>query len=168
MNLADFYSDFQTGNAAVMATGVWATGIWEKTDGLEFTPMPFPNMFGQKAAWASSHTFVLPFYSNADEEVLKGAVEFMKFATDNGAMWAKAGHIPAKDTVVESKEFKELPYRSDYAQVADYVKVVDKTVHARGIQDIMIRNLDRIWTNEATPEEAFKTIEQEVTELISN
>ncbi|ABO65786.1 Sugar transporter sugar binding protein [Geobacillus thermodenitrificans NG80-2] len=168
LNLADFYSDFQTGNAAVMATGVWATGIWEKTDGLEFTPMPFPNMFGQKAAWASSHTFVLPFYSNADEEVLKGAVEFMKFATDNGAMWAKAGHIPAKDTVVESKEFKELPYRSDYAQVADYVKVVDKTVHARGIQDIMIRNLDRIWTNEATPEEAFKTIEQEVTELISN
>lgn len=168
LNLADFYSDFQTGNAAIMVTGVWATGIWETTDGLDFTPMPFPNLFGEPAAWAASHTFVLPYYSNADEEVQKGAVEFMKFATDNGAMWARAGHIPSKDTVVESEEFKELPYRSDYAKVADYVKFVDKTVHARGIQGIMIRNLDRIWTDEATPEEAFATIEKEITELIGN
>src|SRR5690606_31146506 len=34
LNLADFYSEFQTGNAAVMSTGVWATGIWESTDNL--------------------------------------------------------------------------------------------------------------------------------------
>lgn len=167
LNLADFYSDFQSGNAAVMATGVWATGIWETTDDLNFTAMPFPNMFGQDAAWAGSHTFVLPYYSKVDEEVQKGAVEFMKYATDNGVMWAEAGHIPSKDTVVESDEFNELPYRGDYAQVADYVKFADKTVHARGIQGIVIRNLDKIWADEATPEEAFETIEQEVTELIS-
>src|SRR5690625_5148473 len=56
LNLADFYSDFQSGDAAVMSTGVWATGIWETTDDLEFTPMNFPNMYDQDAAWASSHT----------------------------------------------------------------------------------------------------------------
>ncbi|KAB8126379.1 extracellular solute-binding protein [Gracilibacillus oryzae] len=167
INLADFYSDFQSGNAAVMSTGVWATGTWETTEGLNFTPMPFPNMFGQEAAWASSHTFVLPYYNEPDQDVQKGAVEFMKFATDNGTMWAKAGHIPAKDTVVESEEFKEMPYRSEYAEVADYVKYADRTVHARGIQDIVVRNLDLLWAGDAAAEEVFSTIEKEVTELIA-
>jgi len=166
LNLADFYSDFQSGNAAVMSTGVWATGTWEKTEGLNFTPMAFPNMFGQDAAWASSHTFVLPYYSDVDENVQKGAVEFMKFMTDNGVMWAEAGHIPAKDTVVESAEFKEMPYRSDYAEVANYVKYADKTVHARGLQEIVVRNLDMLWAGDATAEEVFSNIEKEVTDLI--
>lgn len=166
LNLADFYADFQSGNAAVMSTGVWATGIWETTDDLNFLPMNFPNMFEQDAAWASSHTFVLPYYDKADEEAQKGAVQFMKFATDNGAMWAKAGHIPAKDTVVESDEFQEMPYRSDYAEVADYVKYVDRTVHARGIQEIVIRNLDMLWSGDATAEDVFATIKKEVTDLI--
>lgn len=166
LNLADFYSDFQSGNAAVMSTGVWATGIWETTDDLNFTPMPFPNMFGQDAAWANSHTLVLPYYDSADEHVQKGAVEFMRYATDHGAMWAKAGHIPAKETVIQSDEFQEMPYRSDYAAVADYVKFADRTVHARGIQEIVIRNLDRLWADDATAEEVFSMIEQEVTELI--
>ncbi|MCH1626008.1 extracellular solute-binding protein [Ferdinandcohnia quinoae] len=168
LNLADFYADFQSGNAAVLATGVWATGIWEKTDGLNFTPMAFPNMFGENAAWASSHTFVLPYYDDVDAEVQKGAVEFMKFMTDNGVMWAEAGHIPSKDTVIESAEFKELPYRSEYAEVANFVKFADKTVHARGIQDIFVRNLDMLWADNASVEEVFSNIESEVTELIGD
>ncbi|SFL60300.1 carbohydrate ABC transporter substrate-binding protein, CUT1 family (TC 3.A.1.1.-) [Gracilibacillus orientalis] len=167
LDLADFYSDFQSGNAALITTGVWATGIWETTEDLDFTPMPFPNIFGQDAAWASSHTFVLPYYDDADEDAQKGAVEFMKFATDNGADWARAGHIPAKDTVLESDEFKDMPYRSEYAEVANYVKYVDRTVHARGIQDIVVRNLDKYWAGDAAAEEVFSMIEQEVTDLIA-
>lgn len=168
LNLADFYADFQSGNAAVMSTGVWATGIWETTDDLNFTPMHFPNIYEQDAAWASSHTFVLPYYDKPDEDAQKGAVEFMKFATDKGAVWAKAGHIPAKDTVVQSDEFQEMPYRSEYAQVADYVKYADRTVHARGIQDIVVRNLDTLWSGDSTPEDVFSTIEKEVRDLIGN
>lgn len=166
LNLADFYSDFQSGNAAVMSTGVWATGIWETTEGLDFTAMPFPNMYEQDGAWANSHTFILPYYSDADEEKQQAAVEFMNFATDNGIMWAEAGHIPAKDTVVQSDEFKEMPYRSEYAEVANYVNFADRTIYARGVQDIVVRNLDLIWSNKVTAEEAFATIEKEVTELI--
>lgn len=166
LNLADFYSDFQSGQAAVMSTGVWATGIWEKTEDLDFTAMPFPNMYEREGAWANSHTFILPYYADADEEKQQAAVEFMNFATENGLMWAEAGHIPAKDTVVESDEFNEMPYRSEYAEVANYVNFADRTIYARGVQEIVIRNLDLIWSNKVTAEEAFATIEQEVTELI--
>ncbi|KAF9105008.1 hypothetical protein BGX30_008996, partial [Mortierella sp. GBA39] len=42
LNDPDFYKTFQSGNAAIMMTGVWATGTWEKTKGLEFGAMPIP------------------------------------------------------------------------------------------------------------------------------
>ncbi|UOQ86812.1 extracellular solute-binding protein [Gracilibacillus salinarum] len=166
LNISDFYSEFQSENAATMNTGVWATGTWESTDGLEFTPMPIPTIFGEDAAWGSSHTFVLPYYQKADEAAQKGAVEFMNFAADHGAMWAQAGHIPSKTTVVESEEFQELPYRSEYAEVASYVNFVDRNIYARGLEEIVIRHLDTIWSGEATPEEAFAAMETEVKDLI--
>lgn len=166
LNLADFYSDFQTGNAATMSTGVWATGIWETTEDLDFTPIATPNIFGEDGAWGDSHTLVLPYYNDADEEVQKAAVEFMEFAADSGAIWAKAGHIPSKTTVIESDEFNELPYRSNYAEVASYVNFADRTIYARGVQDIVIRNLDMLWAGDATAEDVFSTIEKEVKDLI--
>ncbi|MFS0750003.1 extracellular solute-binding protein [Oceanobacillus sp. 1P07AA] len=168
LNLADFYTDFQSEKAATIATGVWSTGIWEGTEGLEFTAMPIPTIFGEKGAWGGSHTFVLPFYEELNPEVQAGAVAFMDYATDKGAIWAQAGHIPAKDTVVSSKEFKDMPYREDYAEVANYVNFADRNIYYRGINDIMIRNLDRIWSNEVTPEDAFQQIEKEVKELIED
>ncbi|AMQ06232.1 extracellular solute-binding protein [Sporosarcina psychrophila] len=166
LNLADFYSDFQTGNAAAMSTGVWATGIWESTDGLDFTPIATPTIFEKEGAWGDSHTLVLPYYNKADQEVQKAAVEFMEFAADNGAIWAKAGHIPSKTTVIESDEFNKLPYRSNYAEVANYVNFADRTIYARGVQDIVIRNLDLLWAGDATAEDVFSTVEKEVKDLI--
>ncbi|GAE94736.1 N-acetyl-D-glucosamine ABC transport system [Gracilibacillus boraciitolerans JCM 21714] len=57
LNIEDFYSEFQSGNAATITTGVWATGIWEKTDGLDFTPMPIPRIFEQKGVWGKLSYF---------------------------------------------------------------------------------------------------------------
>ncbi len=166
LNLEDFYTEFQSENAAVTSTGVWATGTWETTEDLDFSAMPVPNVFDQKGTWGDSHTFVIPYYQNADPEVQKAAIQFMDFATDKGAIWAKAGHIPAKTKVIESEEYEELPYRSEYAQVANYVNFADHTIYGRGVQDIMVRNLDLVWTGEVTAEQAFKTIEKEIKGLI--
>ncbi|CDO03470.1 maltose-binding periplasmic proteins/domains [Oceanobacillus picturae] len=168
LNLADFYSDFQSGKAATIATGVWSTGTWENTEGLEITAMPLPNIFGEKGAWGGSHTLVIPSYEETDPVKQKGALEFMNYAADEGAIWAKAGHIPAKDTVVESEAFQEMPYREDYAQTADYINFMDRTIYARAINDIMVRNLDLIWTKEVTPEEGFQLVETEVKDLIAD
>ncbi|WP_067725065.1 extracellular solute-binding protein [Oceanobacillus damuensis] len=166
LNVSDYYPDFQAGNAATITAGVWATGTWEITEGLDITPMPIPNVFGEKGAWANSHTFVLPYYQDTDPEVQKAAIEFMDFATDNGAMWAQAGHIPAKKAVIESEEFNELPYRNQYAEVANYGNFADRNIYARGIEEILIGHLDTVWSGEVTAEEAFKKIETEVKELI--
>ncbi|WP_042222658.1 extracellular solute-binding protein [Oceanobacillus manasiensis] len=168
LNLASPTSDFESGNAAIVSTGVWDTGLFEKSENLDFSPLPIPNVFEQNGTWGSSHTLVLPTSQNADEEVQKAAVQFMDFITDNGVDWAEAGHIPAKTTVVESEEFKNMPNRTEYAEVADYVNFIDRTTYARGLEDIVARNLDKLWSGEATAEKAFSDLETEVKELIND
>ncbi|GAE94735.1 N-acetyl-D-glucosamine ABC transport system [Gracilibacillus boraciitolerans JCM 21714] len=90
----------------------------------------------------------------------------MKFVAENGAMWAQAGHIPAKDTVVESDEFQSMDYRSQYAEVASYVNFLDRNIHTRGVQSIIHRHLDTVWSGDVTPAEVFDEIENEVKDLI--
>ncbi|WP_066195574.1 extracellular solute-binding protein [Gracilibacillus timonensis] len=167
LNLASPSSEFESGNAAIVSSGVWDTGLFEKSEELDFTPLPIPNVFEQNGTWGDSHTLVLPNSQDTDEEVQKVAVQFMDFITDNGVDWAEAGHIPAKTTVVESDAFKEMPNSSEYSEVADYVNFADRTVHARGLEDIIARNLDKLWSDEATAEEAFSDLETEVKELIN-
>lgn len=166
LNIEDFYTEFQSKNAATILTGVWATGIWETTEDLDFTPMAIPQLYDNQGVWGSSHTLILPYYDDVDEDVQRGAAEFMKFAAESGAMWSQAGHIPAKDTVVESEEFQNMDYRSEYAEVASYVNFMDRTVHARGVEAIMVRHLETVWDGNATAEEAFDAIETEVKDLI--
>lgn len=166
LNLENAVSEFESENAVVLPDGVWTTGRLEGSEEIDFTSMPIPNIFDQPAAWGDSHNFVLPYYDDAEEETQRAALEFMDYATDNGIIWAEAGHIPAKTSVVESEEFQELPFRSEYSEVADYVAFEDPSVHARGVQEIIIRHLDQVWNGDRSPEEAFSNIENEVNQLI--
>ena len=166
LHIGDFYQMFQSGSAAVLTTGVWATGIWEQTKDLEFGALPLPNIFEKEATWGDSHTLILPKNQNASVERQKAAITFANFVAEKTQIWAKAGHIPAKDTVVQSKEFKEMPYRSEYANAANNVDFPEKSVNNWPVKDILIRNLDTIWNGSASPEEAFRKIDQEIGDLL--
>ena len=102
--------------------GVWTTGTWESTKDFEFGAMPIPKFYDQEATWGDSHTIILPLTQDEDEAKRKAAMIFADWVADNGQVWAKAGHIPSKPSVLEKQEFKDMPYRSDYSEVASVVK----------------------------------------------
>jgi multiple sugar transport system substrate-binding protein len=166
-NDPDFYKTFQTQQAAIMTTGVWATGTWEGTEGLEFGAMQLPAIFGNHKTWGDSHTLILPVTKSNDAKKRQGALQFMDWIGEHGYMWAKAGHIPAKDKIVETTEFKALDYRGDYFEAAS------NTVHAKtstktwAKNDLLNKYLDEIWTGKATPEQGIDTIEKEINLLLS-
>ncbi|MBD1381895.1 ABC transporter substrate-binding protein [Metabacillus arenae] len=165
-NLPDFYRTFQSQKAAVITTGVWATGIWESTEGLEFGVMAFPKLYEKQATWGDSHTLALPISETMDEEKKEAAIKFMKYASEQGAIWAKAGHIPVNDKVVESTEFNELPYRSSYVEVADTVAFPASSIHNAGVKDIVIKQLNLIWAGKASSKKAINDMEKEINELL--
>lgn len=166
-NDPDFYKNFQSGTAAIMMTGVWATGTWESTKGLEFGAMPIPKIFDQEATWGDSHTIILPVTKDEDPAKRQAAVTFANWVADNGQIWAKAGHIPSKPSAIEKQEFKDLPYRIDYVSVADTVKFSKPSTKNWQIRDLAIlKYLNEVWANKMKPADAIAKMQPEIQKVI--
>jgi len=138
--------NFQAGKMALLPTGVWFTGTLEATEGLEFGAIPFPQIYDKPATWIDSHTFVLPKTKNGvNEEKVDAALKFVKWVTDNSAMWSKAGHIPSTTTAVESEEFKSMPLRQDYLQAGNDGVYLPNSPKLWPAKDQLVQALGGIW-----------------------
>lgn len=109
-------STFVNGGAAI-----WLTGTWRIDDMLAAAAKPgsplaegytvrvFPNLFTKHAVWTDNHAFVLLQAGNTKPEVRKAAGAFLRFMWDNNLAWSRAGHLPARASVLE--EYSKLPLR---------------------------------------------------------
>jgi multiple sugar transport system substrate-binding protein len=68
-----------------------------------------------------------------DENKLHASRDFLAYLSENSLEWAKSGQIPARNSVRESAEFKELKVQSTLAEQLDYV-IMPPTVP--GIGDV--------------------------------
>jgi multiple sugar transport system substrate-binding protein len=109
---------FQQGKAAFHVNGVWVTGLFESQKDLDFGVIPFPRAFKKDAAWSGSHVFAIPRQKSQDPLRIKGALRAVEWLSSHSELWAKAGNIPVRMSVIKKPAFKELPHRSEYAVAA--------------------------------------------------
>lgn len=159
------YDIFKTSKAAVTFTGVWATGNFEKEKSLDFAAVPFPQLYDQPAAWGDSHTLIVPKQDDHDKEV--AAVKFANWLADHGAMWAKAGHVPSKPSVVDSEEYKAMPYRAGYADVMKIVKYMPDTPKLSAVNDAVLESLVQINYGQKSIEEGLKEAQDKADKLMT-
>jgi multiple sugar transport system substrate-binding protein len=161
---------FQQGRAAIMWGGTWNTGFLGETAGLNFAAQPFPRLYGTNdACWADAHVYTIPVKRSRSEADTQAAVNFTHWAvTQGGATWAESGQIPSNIPVQSSPAFTALPYRASYARAASTAVLPSKNVHFGAFKDSMIRNLDLVWVNQATPAAAVQNIYDEIAAAIKN
>lgn len=153
---------FKSGKAAIHAMGVWATGEFERTPGLNFAVVPFPRVFNTAATYGDSHAFVLIKQRKPNPEKEAAIAKFADWMSERGAYWAKAGHVPIKGSVVLSPEFKDLPYRSDYASAVDDVVMLPQNKHIDAINSIMSTNVCAVFLGQMGVDEALAKMEDAV------
>ncbi len=160
---------FVAGKGALSFNGVWYTGPVEKAQaqGLEAGVMPVPQIFEQQAVWGDSHTLVVPTQSTDDQAKMVAAVRFANWLADNGAQWGKAGHVPSKPAALETAEFKALPFRGDYVELASYVSFLPNHPKTAAIGDVLKPNFDLMMNGQNTAEEVLAKSEQEANELLA-
>jgi multiple sugar transport system substrate-binding protein len=163
----DANKTFQSGLAATLTGGVWTTGTWETTKDFDFGAMPIPAVFGNSKTWGDSHTIILPITKDNDPIKRQAALKFAKYVSENGQIWAKAGHIPANKSILDNAEFKAMKYRSDYVTVAGDVVFPKQSDKTWSKNTILIKYLDEIWLNKTAPDAAFKKIDNELKTLLS-
>ena len=159
----DHQQFFQSGKAAFTIGGTWALGAFEGTDNLNFSAQAWPKLFEKDCCFADSHTFILPVNPDRTEEETLAAVEFMtSAASDGGATWAKSGQIPANKNVLESQDYLNLPYRSNYKSALETAVLAPKSPNFLAMNSGMIENLDAYWTNVTDVDTAIQGIYDEL------
>lgn len=96
--------------------GIWMMNEWAKVKDLEWAAAALPTIGEKPAVWASSHNFVVTTQATKDPNKLAAARAFISYISERSIDWAKSGQIPARNSVRESAEFKDLKVQSTLAE----------------------------------------------------
>jgi multiple sugar transport system substrate-binding protein len=123
LTIQQTFTMFKNNEAAFEGYGVWRTGAYEK-ENIDFGTTFYPTFGKQPAFWANSHVFALPQQRTKDNQKIEASMKFINWMTNNTIMWTKAGHVPSRKSVINSKEYQSLknrPFASDISMLS-YVK----------------------------------------------
>ncbi|MDR0386984.1 MAG: ABC transporter substrate-binding protein [Treponema sp.] len=158
---------FRLGKAGIHINGVWAAGIFEGQKNLNFAAAPLPSLTGRNAVWAGSHTLAIPARQSPDPRKTEAAAAFILWMTEHGELWAKAGHVPVRESVVRKPEFLSLPYRSVYLDAARSAVIPPRTPAWDEIFDSIADCLENAMTANKSIKAILTEMDRKVTEIIA-
>jgi multiple sugar transport system substrate-binding protein len=133
------YTAFTNGDNAFMWNGIWNIHPLNDVKGLEWGAAPLPRIGSEKGAWASSHNFVIMNKRGQDPNKVAASKVFINWISQRSAEWAKAGQVPARNSVRNSQEFQSLKWQPVFAEEISYVNF---TPPVPGIADVYTGSLD--------------------------
>ncbi len=98
---------FKQGKNGMVMSGVWETNGYVDALKDKLGGGPIPKIFGA-GVWSDSHNLGITTTKMSDDE-LQAARYFIAWISEHSVDWAKAGQIPARQSVVNSDAFKQLP-----------------------------------------------------------
>jgi multiple sugar transport system substrate-binding protein len=160
---------FTAGKGALNFNGGWSTSSFESNSNLlNFSILPFPQVFGKPGVWGDSHTLALPRHNKENPAKQIAAVKFADWLTDKGALWAKAGHVPIKPEILNTPEFKALKYRSIYAESANYAYDAPATSYTTGMIDVICTNLSALIAGSMSVDDVLTDTQAKISRLAGN
>jgi multiple sugar transport system substrate-binding protein len=114
---------FKTGNTGMIWNGIWqTTNVTGESVSFTGKATSVPQIGTQMATWGGSHQLTLPVHkAGADQCKDAAAGMFIKYLVDNSIEWAKAGQIPANNTVRNGADFKAVEPQASIAPSAESV-----------------------------------------------
>ena len=159
------YIAFKNGKTSFHWDGIWQTQDLKKTD-LDWGVAVIPQIGEQKGAWANSHQMVITRQAAQDENKLQAAKVFINWISEKSIEWAKAGQVPARNSVRESAEFKALEHQPIFAQQLDYVQMPPAVPGIGDAQLEMQTAVERAVLGKQSPKQALDQAAQRANGLL--
>ncbi len=105
--MTDINKAFLTKQAAMILIGPWLINSALNQEGLKFKTAPMPKIFGEFGTWGMSHQLVLG--KQPDRAKQLAAMKFIRYMSEHSLTWVKGGQAPARRSVLNSPEFKNMP-----------------------------------------------------------
>ncbi|HET9493668.1 MAG TPA: ABC transporter substrate-binding protein [Chloroflexia bacterium] len=102
---------FKAGNVGMIWNGIWQIpNVTGEAVAFAGKAAPPPQIGDEPATWAGGPFLTMPVQPSEDECKDTASIIFIKYVLDNSLEWAKAGNVPAMNTVRNSAEFQALPH----------------------------------------------------------
>ncbi|MCP9487064.1 MAG: ABC transporter substrate-binding protein [Gaiellaceae bacterium MAG52_C11] len=145
--------------------GIWQTQDLAKTS-VPWAVAPLPQIGTQKAAWAGSHNLVIMRQKNPDENKLQASKVFLNWISEHSIDWAKAGQVPARNSVRESAEFQGLKNQSILAEQIDVVRFPPAVPGIGDAQAEMEQAVNRAVLGKQSPKESLAQAASKANKLL--
>ena len=114
---------FRAGKSAFYFDGPWMINtLKESCDFAEYGNlgvMPMPESTGENGiSFAGSHQLCLAKNTVTSASIKNACYTFFDYLSQNALEWAKAGQVPARKSVHDLEEYKNIPYLDAFTQTA--------------------------------------------------
>ena len=160
---------FQFGKVGMLLHGIWNSNAFNNTEGLNWDIGPMPSLFdnGNRAFFSNSHNWVFPKSKDTSPEKFEKAVEFVLWMSENSLPWGKVARmVPARRSVIESDDYKSLPWASTLLAQAEDAAFPPQIKQTAQMQDVIIKYLQMAIVAKISPEDALAQAEKEVNKVL--
>jgi multiple sugar transport system substrate-binding protein len=166
-------ASFMNGEGGIFPVGTWDIGAFEQEANTPGRPLyhsyqvwPYPRLWGHDASFVDGHSWVMPKRRRTPAQVAAIA-RFLHFMASHNFDWARTGHIPAVQAVVDSAQFKALPHRKDIAPLAQTgEQLPDYVQRQSAIQGLIGEELAAAIAGTKSVDQALADAERRVDELL--
>jgi multiple sugar transport system substrate-binding protein len=167
---------FMNGHGGVYLVGTWLIGDFDAQSRIAgrplhdgYTVVTYPQLFsGADATFADGHAWVVPVKQRTQQQ-RRGIFQLLKFLADNNYEWARTGHLPAFQDVIDSDRFAALPHRSNIAKLATIGLPLPAEVQRQfPVQDIIGEEMAAAITGHKSIDDALADAEHRVNDLLSH
>lgn len=164
---------FMNGEGGVYPTGTWMIGQFETEEKTAGRPLhrsygvyPYPALYGRPVMYVSGHAWVVPKRERSAAE-RRAITDFFRFMTARNGDWARTGHLPSVQSVIDSPQFRSLPHRSDIAPVATIGRALpDGVMRQNAIEGLVGEEMAAAITGQKPVAPALRSAERRVNEFL--
>ncbi|GHA03735.1 ABC transporter substrate-binding protein [Streptomyces echinoruber] len=133
------YNAFKNNKGSFTWDGIWQINdLKETAKSVDWRMSPVPSIGGTAAVWTAGHNFVVTSQAARDKNKVKAAKFFIDYMSARSTEWAKAGMIPARNSVRAKPEVAALPQ----VPLAEDVGVFRFLPALPGIGDVQTKALE--------------------------
>ena len=165
---------FMSGEGGIYPTGTWMIGQFSQEAATPGRPLyrsygvyPYPRLWGRDAVFVSGHAWVVPRRERTPAQRSALARLFGFMAAQN-FHWARSGHLPAFQAIIDSPEFRALPHRQDIAPLASTGRPLPGSIRRQAaIEGIIGEEVAAAVNGQKPIDAALADAERRVNELLS-
>ncbi len=166
---------FMNGDAGIYISGTWLIDTFMESQAKAGSPLSsgydvtaFPTLYGKPADWADGHSWVL-LRGALTPENKPAVLKFLKYMYDNNIQWARTGHLPIRQSVIDSPAFLDLPHRREIARISQEALILPHDVRRQfGIQSIVSEETENVMSGAKTTDAALQSMQTRTDTLLAN